>query len=156
MMRACLVLGPAADLDDAGANRLRDADLAVFRAVPRAAVFGLDLGVVMGSSEFMRRHPPHRLSPARANYPAGQDPETASAAPSPHSNAPFDTESQSFLSKKVALMQWIVTRRGKNWSGNRKKKVARDACAENERRVLLQLRTLVPDESGAPTMSARL
>jgi hypothetical protein len=23
----------------------------------------------------MRRHPPHHLSPARANHPAGQDPE---------------------------------------------------------------------------------
>src|SRR5260370_41131431 len=27
------------------------------------------------SPRFMRRHPPHRLSPARANHPAGQDPE---------------------------------------------------------------------------------
>src|SRR5258707_7605840 len=25
--------------------------------------------------KFMRRHPPHHLSPARANHPAGQDPE---------------------------------------------------------------------------------
>jgi hypothetical protein len=27
------------------------------------------------SPRFMRRHPPHHLSPARANHPAGQDPE---------------------------------------------------------------------------------
>src|SRR6476660_6857530 len=47
MMRACLVSGPAADLDDAGADRLREAGLAVFRAVERVAAFGL----VMGSSE---------------------------------------------------------------------------------------------------------
>src|SRR6476620_5676087 len=49
MMRACLVSGPAADLDDAGADRLREAGLAVFRAVER--VFGLVLGLVMGSSD---------------------------------------------------------------------------------------------------------
>src|SRR5712664_717828 len=51
MMRACLVSGPVADLDDAGADRLRDAGLAVFRAVERVAAFGLVLGLVMGSSE---------------------------------------------------------------------------------------------------------
>ena len=51
---------------------------------------------------FMRRHPPHHLSPARANHPAGQDPEAASAAPSHHSNAPIRQESQSILSKIVA------------------------------------------------------
>ncbi len=51
IMRACLVSGPAADLDDAGADRLRDAGLAVFRAVERFAAFGLVLGLVMGSSE---------------------------------------------------------------------------------------------------------
>src|SRR5467141_4280109 len=51
MMRACLVSGPAADLDDAGADRLREAGLAAFRAVERVAAFGLVLGLVMGSSE---------------------------------------------------------------------------------------------------------
>src|SRR5882762_4476660 len=60
----------------------------------------------------MRRHPPHHLSPAQANHPAGQDPEARSAASSHHSNAPIKTESQSFLSKIVALMQRIVTRTG--------------------------------------------
>ena len=38
-------------LDDAGADRLRDAGLVVFRAVERVAAFGLVLGLVMGSSE---------------------------------------------------------------------------------------------------------
>src|SRR5712671_6364248 len=51
MMRACLVLGRTADLDDTGADRLRDGALAVFRAVERVAAFGLVLGLVMGSSE---------------------------------------------------------------------------------------------------------
>src|SRR3977135_147678 len=55
------------------------------------------------SPRFMRRHPPHHLSPARANHPAGQDPEARLAAPRHHSNAPIKTESQSFLSKIVAL-----------------------------------------------------
>src|SRR6202171_2557123 len=49
MMRACLVSGPAAGFDDASAGRLREAGLAVFRAVERVAAFDLDL--VMGSSE---------------------------------------------------------------------------------------------------------
>ena len=48
MMRACLVSGLAADLDGAGADRLRAAGLAVFRAVERVATFGLVLGLVMG------------------------------------------------------------------------------------------------------------
>src|SRR5260370_42151632 len=51
IMRACLVWGPAADRDGAGADRLRDAAFAAFRAVERVAAFGLDLGLVMGSSE---------------------------------------------------------------------------------------------------------
>src|ERR1700682_5062181 len=51
----------------------------------------------------MRRHPPHHLSPARANHPAGQDPEARLSRPSHHSNAPIKPESQSILSKIVAL-----------------------------------------------------
>jgi len=51
MTRACLVSGPAAGLDDADADRLRDTGLAVFRAVDRAVAFGLDLDLFMGSSE---------------------------------------------------------------------------------------------------------
>ena len=51
IMRACLVSGSEADLDDAGVDRLREAGLAVFRAVERVAAFGLVLGLVMGSSE---------------------------------------------------------------------------------------------------------
>src|ERR1700722_12434392 len=50
MTRACLVSGLAAGRDDAGAGCLRDAGLAVLRAIKRAAAFGLDLGLVMGSS----------------------------------------------------------------------------------------------------------
>src|SRR5258705_12680542 len=48
---ACLVPGRIADLGDAGADRLRDVASAVFRAVERVAAFGLDLDLVMGSSE---------------------------------------------------------------------------------------------------------
>src|ERR1700682_2503942 len=72
MMRACLVSGPAADLDDAGADRLRDGGLAVFRAVERVAAFGLVLGLVMGSSEVHAvpsaapPHPRTGRSPGRA------------------------------------------------------------------------------------------
>src|SRR5260370_41889348 len=51
MMLACLVSCPPAGLDDAGADRLRAPDLAIFRAVERGAAFGLDFGLGMGSSE---------------------------------------------------------------------------------------------------------
>src|SRR5258708_11455910 len=74
MMRACLVSGRAADLDDAGADRLLDAGLAVFRTVERVATFGLVLGLVMGSSEVhaaLSAAPPQpRLgkSPGRARF----------------------------------------------------------------------------------------
>src|ERR1700676_3111670 len=50
MMRACLLTGSAADLENAAVDRLRGAGLAVFRAVERGAAFGLDLGLVMESS----------------------------------------------------------------------------------------------------------
>src|SRR5258707_7928764 len=50
----------------------------------------------------MRRQPPHHLSPARANHPAGQDPGARLSRPSHHSNAPIKTESQSILSKIIA------------------------------------------------------
>jgi hypothetical protein len=50
----------------------------------------------------MRRHPPHHLSPARANHPAGQDPEARLTAPSHHSNALIKPESQSFPSNIIA------------------------------------------------------
>src|SRR4030088_428300 len=51
IIRSCLVLGRVADLDDADADRLRDAGLAVFWAIERVAAFGLVLGLAMGSSE---------------------------------------------------------------------------------------------------------
>src|SRR6202166_4462768 len=51
MMRSCLVWGPVADLDDAGSDRAGDLGLPVFRVVERVAAFGLDLGLVMGSSQ---------------------------------------------------------------------------------------------------------
>jgi hypothetical protein len=89
--RACLVSGPAACLDDT-AGRLRDAGFAVFWTDERVAALGLDLGLFMGSSEVMRRHPPHHLSPARQS-PGRATPKPASAAPSHHSNAPIRLES---------------------------------------------------------------
>ena len=63
----------------------------------------------------MRRHPPHHLSPARANHPAGQDPGARLSLPSHHSNAPIKPESQSILSKIIAL--WFIGLRGKARAG---------------------------------------
>ena len=50
----------------------------------------------------MRRHPPHHLSPARANTRQGRT-QALLSRPSHHSNAPFKPEGQSILSKIVAL-----------------------------------------------------
>src|SRR5712675_3447716 len=51
-IRLCLVSGRDANLDEAGANCLRDAGLAVLRAFGRVAAFlDLDLGLVTGFSE---------------------------------------------------------------------------------------------------------
>src|SRR5260370_42597908 len=102
MMRACLVLGRAADRNDAGAVRLRDAALAIFRAVERVVAFGLVLGLVMGSSEV------HAISrttsaPPRQITRQGRTLKRALAAPSHHSNAPIKPERQSILSNIVAL-----------------------------------------------------
>jgi hypothetical protein len=78
MTRACFVSGPAAGLDDARIDRLRDGGLGAFRAVERVEALGLDLDLFIGSSErFARRHPPHHLGPARIKHPAGQDPKQA-------------------------------------------------------------------------------
>src|SRR5712671_1428876 len=81
MMRACLVLGRTADLDDTGADRLRDGALAVFRAVERVAAFGLVLGLVlglaMGSSEVHAAPSAAPPQPHPANRPVGQDPKRA-------------------------------------------------------------------------------
>src|SRR5260370_25862282 len=102
MMRACLVLGRAADRNDAGAVRLRDAALAIFRAVERVVAFGLVLGLVMGSSEV---HAIRRTTsaPPRQITRQGRTLKRALAAPSRHSNAPLKPASQSILSNLVTL-----------------------------------------------------
>src|ERR1700737_3161674 len=86
MIRACLVSGPAADLDDAGADRLRDGGLAVLRAVERVAAFGLVLGLVMGSSEVHATpsaappQPRPGKSPGRARPRSAPQPPQVTAA----------------------------------------------------------------------------
>src|SRR5258708_6956959 len=102
MMRACLVSGRDARLDDAGTDCVRVLPLLIFRAAERVATLVFDLNLVMGSSGVARRRPPHHLGPARANGRQGKTPKRASAAPSPHSNAPIKHGSQSILSKIVA------------------------------------------------------
>ena len=100
MIRACLVSGRIAVFDDEGANRMRVLDLLVDREVERTAAFGLDLGLVMGSSEVRATPSAAPPQPRRANHPAGRDPMGAPRPhPSRHSNAPIKDESQSFLRK---------------------------------------------------------
>src|SRR5260370_39674734 len=83
MTRACLVSGPAAGLDDADADRLRDTGLAVFRAVDRAVAFGLGLDLFMGSSGVCATpsaappQPRPGKSPGRARPPSRAQPPPA-------------------------------------------------------------------------------
>src|SRR5438552_7798311 len=81
-MRACLVSGRVTVFEDEGADRERGLDLLVVRAAGRVETLDLafDLDFVMGSSEVMRRHPPHHLSPARAKARQGKIPKRAFAA----------------------------------------------------------------------------
>src|SRR5207245_32540 len=79
-MRACLVSGRVTVFEDEGADRERGLDLLVVRAADRVEALDLDLDFVMGSSEVMRRHPPHHLSPARAKPRQGKTPKRAFAA----------------------------------------------------------------------------
>jgi hypothetical protein len=76
-MRACLVSGRVELFGVESADRERGLDLLVVRAAERVEALDLDFDFdfVMRSSEVMRRHPPHHLSPARGKTPAGQDRE---------------------------------------------------------------------------------
>src|SRR4051794_37407122 len=105
-IRLCLVSGRDADLDEAGANCLRGAGLAVLRAFGRVAAFGLDLGF-MGFSE-VHAAPSGRTTSAPPGQITrqGRTRKPVSTAPRHHNNAPIATGSQSFLSKIVA--RWVA------------------------------------------------
>ena len=107
-MRACLVSGRVEVFGVEGADRERGLDLLVVRAAERVEALDFDLDLVMGSSEVMRRHPPHHLSPARAKPRQGKTPKRAFATSSHHSNAPIKPESQSNLGKIIALLTAIM------------------------------------------------
>jgi hypothetical protein len=102
-IRACLVSGRVEVFGDKRADRERGLDLPVVRAAERVEALDFDLDFVMRSSEVMRRHPPHHLSPARAKPRQGQTPKRALPLQGRHSNAPIEHISQSNLSKIVAL-----------------------------------------------------
>src|ERR1700687_2775988 len=80
-IRACLVSGRVEVFSDEFADRERRLDLLFVRAAERIEALDLDfdLDFVMGSSEVMRRHPPHHLSPARAKPRQGKTPKRAFA-----------------------------------------------------------------------------
>jgi hypothetical protein len=109
-MRACLVSGRVEVFGDECADRERGLDLLVVRAALRVEALDLDLDFVMGSSEVMRRHPPHHLSPARANPGRARPRSAHSLLQSQHSNAPIKPVSQSNLSKIIALLAVMVSR----------------------------------------------
>jgi hypothetical protein len=73
-MRACFVSGRVIVFGERP-DRERGLDLLAVRAAVRVEALDFDFDLVMGSSEVMRRHSPHHLSPARAKTPAGQDPQ---------------------------------------------------------------------------------
>src|ERR1700736_2164787 len=74
-MRTCLVSGRVEIFGDERADRELDLDFLVVRGAERVEALDLDLDFVMGSSEVMRRHPPHHLSPARAKPRQGKTEE---------------------------------------------------------------------------------
>jgi len=100
-----LVSGRVEVFGDECADRERGLDLPVVRADERVDTLDFDLDLVMGSSEVMRRHPPHHPSPRPgAITPAGQDPEARIRHFKSHdSNAPINPVSQSNLSNIIAL-----------------------------------------------------
>src|SRR6202011_1036410 len=109
-MRACLVSDRVEVFGDECADRERGLDLLVVRATERVEALDLDFdsNFVMGSSEVMRRHPPHHFSPTGAN-PGSARPQSAhSPLQRHHSNAPIESVSQSNLSKIVALSTAIM------------------------------------------------
>jgi hypothetical protein len=108
-MRACLVSGRVEVFGVESADRERGVDLLVVRAAERVEALDLDFDFVMESSEVMRRHPPHHLSPARAKPRQGKTPKRAFATSSRYSNAPIKPVSQSNLSKIIALLKqsWL-------------------------------------------------
>jgi hypothetical protein len=57
------------------ADRERGLDFLLVRAAERDEALDFDLDLVMGSSEVMRRHSPHHLSPARAKPRQGKTPK---------------------------------------------------------------------------------
>jgi hypothetical protein len=76
-----LVSGRLEIFGDECADRERGLDLLVTRAAERVEVvdFDFDLDFVMGSSEVMRRHPPHHLSPTGAKPRQGKTEKRAFA-----------------------------------------------------------------------------
>src|SRR5882724_4648054 len=78
-MRACLVSGRVELFGDECADRERGLDLLVVRAAERVEALDFDLDFVMGTSEVMRRHPPHHLSPAREKPRQGKTPSAHSS-----------------------------------------------------------------------------
>jgi hypothetical protein len=70
-----LVSGRVVVFGDECADRERGFDLLVVRAAERVEALDFDLDFVMGSSEVVRRDPPHHLSPARAKPRQGKTPK---------------------------------------------------------------------------------
>ena len=97
----------------------------VFRIDERGVALAFDFGLVMGSSKGARRELSHHLSPAQVNPRQGKIPKRTDAASSCHSNAPIRPESQSFLSKIVALPGTIFERL---WSFLTRPGVAFSSC----------------------------
>jgi hypothetical protein len=102
-----LLSGRVEVFGDESADRERGFDLLVVRAAER--VEALDFDFVMGSSEVVRRHPPHHLSPARANRPAGQDSQSRlnrckpSQQRSDQAGKPVNSEQDSCSFSSIAL-----------------------------------------------------
>jgi len=108
IMRACLVSGRIAAFEEAGTDCAPGLDFLAFRVDGRGVALAFDFGLVMGSSEVMRRHRRIISAPPEQLTRQGKIPKRTKSASSCHRNAPIRPEGQSLLSNIVA--HWVTAR----------------------------------------------
>jgi hypothetical protein len=87
-----------------GLGRFDDLRFVAFTVREWRTVLRFSFVRVIGSLlRFARRHPPHHLSPARANNPAGLGSKEHFNGSHSHSNAPFAAHYQFIRSKIIAF-----------------------------------------------------
>jgi hypothetical protein len=123
--------------------------LLVFRAAERVAAFGLDLGLVMGSSEVCATPSVAPPQPRPANRPAGQDPEARLSRPkspqqrSDQARKPVNSEQDSCSFPAIVLTQKrsILGLSSRQLLGRRRPKESRSISKRSSRPIRLKKQT---------------